>query len=77
MGVKDDKVGADILASEICKLSRAMQKIEASQLQRNTVVVLLHAKTGVSKKVIIKVLDNLLTLEQDWLKTATEQSLCA
>jgi len=49
----------EVLAEAIVKISEAMQQLTASGLNRDAVVVLLAAKTGVTKKDINAVLDGL------------------
>lgn len=49
----------EVLAEAIVKISEAMQQLTSSGLNRDAIVVLLAAKTGVTKKDINAVLDGL------------------
>lgn len=49
----------EVLAEAITKISEAMRELTASGLNRDAIVVLLAAKTGVSKRDINTVLDGL------------------
>jgi len=54
-----DPESKEVLAEAIVKISEAMQALTASGLNRDAIVVLLAAKTGVAKKDINAVLDGL------------------
>lgn len=52
----------EILAEAIVKIGEAADKLKASGLNEDAIVVLLHDKTGVPKKTIKAVLDGLRRL---------------
>jgi 3-deoxy-D-manno-octulosonate 8-phosphate phosphatase KdsC-like HAD superfamily phosphatase len=65
--VKDDKRSpAEIIALELKKISRGMQQILQGGLKKEAVIILLAAKTKLSKRDIECVLDGMRDLAADW-----------
>jgi hypothetical protein len=60
----------DAIAAAIVKIGDAMKTLDQSRLKRETIVILLQARTGLPKKEISAVLDGLVELESIWLKPA-------
>lgn len=68
--IQDDKapIAVDIMAAAILDMSHAMKAITNSRLKRDAIVVLIANKTGQYKKTVNDILDNLESLEKDYLK---------
>ncbi len=64
----EDEIPAEILARAICDIDEAMKKIAASQIKRNTIVVLIKDATGIPKHEIVRVLDALDNLKRNYTK---------
>lgn len=63
---EEDLIPKDILATEICKLSDAVNKLLLSGLNETAVVVLLRDATNLSKRNIKIVLSALSQLRADY-----------
>lgn len=63
---EDTPIPKDVLATEICKLSEATNKLLLSGLNQKAVVVLLRDATNLSKTKINQVLNALGQLRSDY-----------
>jgi hypothetical protein len=57
------------LATGIQQIADAMEDIRKTGLKRSTIVVLIHAKTGIAKRDIEAVLSSLDDMTKDWLQS--------
>lgn len=64
------EVPADVIATAIVDIAKAAKAISESRLTRDAIVVLIHDRSGLPKKTINLVLNNLEELEETWLKPA-------
>lgn len=55
----------------ITEIALGMKRLGATRLKRDTIVALIHDRSGVSKRTINLVLNNLEQLEALWLKPKT------
>ena len=62
------EVPAEVIATAIAEIAEAMKKLSSTRLQREAIVALIHDTSGIAKKTIRIVLNNLQCLETDWLK---------
>jgi hypothetical protein len=65
---KELDISAKEIMDSIVEISNAMQKLNNTRLKREAIVTLIHDKSGIAKKTINIVLDNLEQLEDSWLK---------
>lgn len=68
--IQDEKtpVPADVLATDILKMSAAIKKLNEGQLNEKAVLVLLANSTGLTQRVIKTVLDGINDLAKDYTK---------
>lgn len=64
----EEEIPADVIAQEIVKIAKAMQKLSTTKLKRDAIVALIHENSKVARKTIEVVLNNLEQLEKRWLK---------
>jgi hypothetical protein len=62
----DPPVAGEIIATAIIEISDAMRKLSTSGLKRKTIVALVHDTSGIGKRDIEIVLNNLETLRETW-----------
>ena len=63
----DAPVAAQVIANAIVGISESIKKLSNSGLKRRAIVELVHAESGVPKRQIELVLNNLETLRETWL----------
>jgi hypothetical protein len=63
-----DPSGPEIIAAEISKIAAAMQALDKARLTRRALVLLINDHSGVNKRDIELVLNNLIGLQAIWLK---------
>ena len=61
-----EPIAAEVMAKAIIEISDAMKKLSTSGLKRNAIVVLIHDRSGIGKRDIEVVLNNLEMLRADW-----------
>lgn len=61
-------IPVEVLATSIRDLAHVMRFISATRLTRKALVVLIHDQSHIGKRDIEIVLNNLESLEKDWLK---------
>lgn len=61
-----DPIGAEIIARSIIEIDNAMKQVMKSGLKRSAIVVLIHDRSGIGKRDIEIVLNNLECLRKDW-----------
>jgi hypothetical protein len=66
--VPDPNVAPEVLAQAIIDISIGMKKLNASRLNRDGLILLLHDSSGVGKPAIRKVLAALDDLEKRYLR---------
>lgn len=66
----DTPAGPEIIEKAIIDLAAGMKRLNNTRLKRDTIVALLHDHSGVAKRTIQIVLNNLESLEEIWLKPA-------
>ena len=66
------QIPAELIANAIIEIQKAMEQINKTRLSRSAIVTLIHAHSGVTKKNINIVLNNLESLGQIWLKPAAK-----
>jgi len=69
-GVKqnsDQPVAAEVIAEAIIGISESMKRLTASGLKRKAIVALVHDHSGIGKRDIEIVLNNLESLRETWL----------
>ncbi len=59
---------AATIANAVVEVAAAMKALNSTRLSRNAVIVLIQAKSGLPRKHIELVLNNLEQLEETWLK---------
>lgn len=64
-----DEMSPEVLVELIQGISAAMKKLSSSKLKQDTIIALLRDRTGLAKRDIKLVLDNLDKLEKIWLKS--------
>ncbi len=62
------EVPADIIATAIVEIADGVKAVNSSRLTRKAIVALIHDQSKISKRTIEEVLNNLSSLEADWLK---------
>jgi hypothetical protein len=60
-------VPAEVMAQAIVDISESMKKIASTRLTRKAIVALIHDRSGIAKRTIDIVLDNMEDLEKVWL----------
>lgn len=65
-----EPLAAEVIATEIQKISKAMEAIQNSKLKRRAIVALIQDQSKLPKRTIEIVLNNLEELEKDWCKPA-------
>lgn len=60
------EVGAQIIAQSIVQISESMKAILRAGLKRQTIITLIHAHSGVPKRSVELVLNNLEALREIW-----------
>ncbi len=65
---EQEPIPAKIIADSIVEIAKGMKLLNTTRLRRKTIIALLHDNTKMGKRDIEIVLDNLLSLEEDWLK---------
>lgn len=63
-----DPVPFEVLEQEILGIAEGMRRINATRLSRKAIVALIHANSGIAKRTIEVVIENLENLEGNWLK---------
>lgn len=63
-------IPAEVIASSIVDIASAMKTLNATRLTRKAIIALIHEHSGVARKTIEIVLNNLEALEDTWLKPA-------
>jgi hypothetical protein len=58
----------EIIADAIVEIAKQMRKINSTRLTNDALVTLIARNSNVSRADIVKVFDNLETLEERWLK---------
>lgn len=66
--VNEKEVPAKIIADSIVEISKAMRVINTTRLTRKAIVTLIHEQSKIARRDIEIVMNNLDSLEQDWLK---------
>lgn len=61
-----DPIGAEIIARSIIEIDNAMKQVMKSGLKRSAIVALIHDRSGIGKRDIEIVLNNLECLRKDW-----------
>jgi len=64
--VGEAPIAAEIMAKAITDIAAATKEIMSAGLKYETVVTLIHAHSGVSKKDIRLVLNNLVCFKETW-----------
>lgn len=59
----------EVLARSIIEIAAGMKVLDESKLTRKAIIVLIQARTGLTKRQIADVLDNLQQIDQIWLKS--------
>jgi hypothetical protein len=62
------EVPAEVIATSITQIAKAMKDLTSTRLGRNAIVTLIHAASKVPKRDIVAVMGSLENLERDWLK---------
>jgi hypothetical protein len=65
---EEEPVPASVLAEAIVEISSAMSALSRSRLKRDAIVALIKDRSGISKKTIEIVMNNLEDLERNWCK---------
>lgn len=65
---EQDPIPAEVIATAIEEIAKGMQKLNSTRLTRRAIVALIHEQSGVARKTIEIVLNNLEALEETWLK---------
>lgn len=60
----------ELIEKSIIEIAAGMRKLNSTRLKRDVIVTLLHANSGVGKREITLVLNNLEALESNCLKPA-------
>lgn len=63
-----EEVPANLIADAIARIADAMQALNASRLSRRAIVTLVHDHSGVARRDIELVINNLVALKETWLK---------
>ena len=61
-------VAAEVIASAIVEIANGMKTLNSTRLTRRAIVTLIHEHSGIARKTIEIVLNNLDSLEETWLK---------
>lgn len=64
----ENEVATEIMAQAIIDISRGVKLLLNGRLKREAVVILIKEKSGISKRNIEIVLNNLVELEELWTK---------
>jgi len=59
---------AELIADAVVRIAASMKELDSTRLTRRALVALIHDHSGVAKKTIGIVLNNLSALEDIWLK---------
>jgi hypothetical protein len=62
----DTPVAAETIADAIIGISESMKKLSTSGLNRRAIVELVHANSGVPKRQIELIINNLESLRETW-----------
>lgn len=62
----DEPVATEVIARAIVEISDAMKKLSTSGLKRKAIVTLIHDHSGIGKRDIEIVLNNLDALRETW-----------
>lgn len=65
---EEKPVAAEVFAQAIVDMANAMKKLNATRLTRAAIVTLIHDRSRLPKYQVELVLNNLDTLEANWLK---------
>lgn len=68
---EQNPIPAEVIASEISAIAKAMRILSTSKLKREAIVTLIKDKSGISKATIELVMNNLESLDTTWLKKVT------
>jgi siroheme synthase len=71
-GIAEDPFTSEMMEKAIVELATAARQLMMSRLKQETIVVLLHDQTKISKRTIRTILENLQTLEETYLKPRPE-----
>jgi hypothetical protein len=63
----DQPVAAEVIAEAIIGVSESMKRLTTSGLKRKAIVALVHDHSGIGKRDIEIVLNNLESLRETWL----------
>jgi hypothetical protein len=63
----DPPVAAEVIAEAIVGISESMKRLTASGLKRKAIVALVHDHSGIGKRDIEIVFNNLESLRETWL----------
>jgi hypothetical protein len=63
----DQPVAAEVIVEAIVGISESMKRLTASGLKRKAIVALVHDHSGIGKRDIEIVLNNLESLRETWL----------
>lgn len=69
--VKLDEINpepVEIIAASILEIAQAMKALNSTRLKRSVIVTLIHDRSKIGKRDIELVLNNLASLEEDYLK---------
>jgi hypothetical protein len=64
----EEPIPAEVIATAIVNIAESMLKLNSTRLTRRAIVTLIHENSGVARKTIEVVLNNLEQLEETWLK---------
>jgi hypothetical protein len=62
----EQPVAAEVIAEAILGISESMKRLSTSGLKRKAIVTLIHDQSGIGKRDIEIVLNNLESLRADW-----------
>jgi hypothetical protein len=62
----EEPVASEVIAQAIVDISEGMKSLNNSGLKRRAITALIHDQSGVPKRTIELVLNNLESLRQDW-----------
>jgi hypothetical protein len=62
----DEPIAVEVIARAIIDISDAMKKLSTSGLKRRAIVALIHDHSGIGKRDIEIVLNNLESLRETW-----------
>ncbi len=61
-------IPAEVIANAIVDIAEGMKSVNSTRLTRRAIVTLIHENSGIARKTIEIILNNMDTLEDDWLK---------